>query len=305
MRIPRRASMALATFVLAATTGHVMQNGVDYAARLRGQPAIAPVADAVGASALAGAVITPLRADTAASLPLPDLPVAIVPRLATGPHIAAPPRADAALPGTVVRHNDLDLSPFGLSCQAPSLVAVARPGGLLAVTLTASCNPSEPVTIRHGGLSITGRTSTAGLLSVDLPALAPVARVVAELASGAGAETDTEVPGIAGLTRVVLSHDRAIPLRLSGNAPGSDLRTIRNADAQAEIYSASALVPSDRLAIEAEVTAQSCGRTIEASLLVGSGTPIPVQIAMPGCDALGDRVVLRLDLPAPLVVAGH
>lgn len=310
MRIPRKAPMALATFVLAAATGHLMQSGANHAARLRSEPdpVPAPVRTAaapVAASALAGAVITPLRADTSALRTIPDLPPTEPPRLASGTPFAIPAGAPGALPSSVDNQNSLDLSPFGLHCPAPRLDVAGRPKAILAITLTAPCNPSEDVTLRHAGLSVTGRTDSDGLLSIDLPALGPSAQVSARLASGATAEASLDVPGLDGLTRVVMAHDQSLPFRFGTPRGTAETLTLVAGKTLIDVYSARAGKTQIGPRIEAGVTADSCGKVIAGTVVMGAGDPIPFDIAMPGCDAIGDSVVLAMDPPSPLVLAGR
>ena len=52
--------------------------------------------------------------------------------------------------------------------------------------------------------------------------------------------------------------------------------------------------------VEAPVTEASCGREILAETLVGSGSRVTINdlaAAMPGCDAIGDYLVLKNLVP--------
>jgi len=303
MRIPRKAPMALATFVLAAATGHLMQSGVDHAVRLRSQPDPAPTQ--ARTSALAGAVITPLRAETGTPRSFPDLPATVAPRLASGASVVLPSGAPGALPASIDTQNGLDLSPFGLQCTSPRLDVAARDGAILAITIKAPCNPSEEVTLRHAGLSLTGWTDSDGNLAVDLPALGLSSRVSAAFASGASAEARLDMPGLEGVTRLAMVHDRGVPFRFGAPHGAGKVRTLVAGQTLIDVYSAPAGTTPLRPTIEAEVTRDSCGKVIAGTVVMGAGEPVPFDIAMPGCDAIGDSVVLAIDPPAPLVLAGR
>jgi hypothetical protein len=225
------------------------------------------------------------------------------------------------------RHHQI--SAFGLPCDVTFL---ADPGAsaMVDLTLTAPCYAGSPVTIQHGDLKFTAVTDTVGTLSISVPALSVSATFEARFDNGATAETMATVPGADTFERVALQWQGVPAMHIHAFEDGSTYdepghvtaKTPRSPDfAQsrdggfltqlgngavpggwlAEVYSypaanarASGIV---RLNIEAEISAQTCGRDVFAETLqnnpVGGFQTAQLSLSMPGCDAIGDFLVLK------------
>lgn len=242
--------------------------------------------------------------------------------LSAGPAIPGEPVPDLAPP---------TLEPVAVPDCTSDLKVTAAPGALLDVALTAPCDGGVRVVLRHGGLAVTARLPETGYMSVILPALDGAGEVVAVLADGdrltAAAPVDLSAverfavqwsdadafqlhvyeDGAAhGQPGHVSAADpgRALPL-VPGR--GGYLLTLGDAGVDlplmAEVYTFPA-DPSRRVAvtIEAAVTPTTCGRETLGETLHsrnGTATVAEILLAMPGCDAVGDFLVLNNLLPQP------
>lgn len=213
----------------------------------------------------------------------------------------------------------------------PGLRVSAVPGALLDVALTAPCDAGARVVLRHGGLAVTARLSQAGALSLLLPALDPAGAVAAVLPGGdrlsAAAPVDlSAVERFAvqwsatdafqlhayedGAAHGQPGHvsaatpGRALPL-VPGR--GGHLLTLGDAGVDlpllAEVYTFPA-DPARRVdvTVEAAVTPATCGRDMLGETLHsrrGTTTVAEIALAMPGCDAVGDFLVLNNLLAQP------
>lgn len=205
------------------------------------------------------------------------------------------------------------------SCRT-ALTLRAEPAAILALDLAASCRPDERVVLRHGGLAVTGRTSGSGHLQMRLPALSADGRISVLFADGGVIEAAQPV-ALAGLRRLGVQwlgddafqvhafengarhgepgHVSAVdPKRASG--PGGFLSLLGESGValpmQAEIYTFPADGTRSTVEIEAAVTPQTCGRTLIAEVLDSRGGRAEAReltVEMPGCDAVGDYIVLK------------
>lgn len=225
------------------------------------------------------------------------------------------------------RHHQI--SAFGLPCDV-TFLADPSAAAMVDLTLTAPCYAGSRVTIEHGDLKFTAVTDTVGTLSISVPALTATATFKAHFDNGATAETMATVPGADSFERVALQwqgvpamHIHAFengstydePGHVTADAPrspdfaqnreGGFLTQLGNGAVPggwlAEIYSypaanarAAGII---RLNIEAEISAQTCGREVFAETLqnspVGGFQTAELSLSMPGCDAIGDFLVLK------------
>ena len=77
----------------------------------------------------------------------------------------------------------------------------------------------------------------------------------------------------------------------------------------AEVYTAPVATRVGDIVVEAEVSAATCGRALDGAMLrMAPGATVqsePLSFAMPGCDAVGDFLMLSLGpvAEAPVAVA--
>lgn len=227
---------------------------------------------------------------------------------------------------------------FGIFCGAPVLTLDGAGSGLLAVTVAAPCHPVERVTFRHAGLIFTMQTDFAGSIAFVLPALTRNAVVSIDFHDGDKASAVRRLEGLDVLTRVAVqwrgrpgfhlnayengavhgepSHVAAAAPRDPTTAEGGFLTLLGDpaveAPMLAEVYTlpigAAARKVAADMTIEVEVTASGCGRVLHGEALYARAGAeprrAPLRLAMPGCDAMGDFVMLSLPDPtAPVSIA--
>ncbi|WP_138935766.1 hypothetical protein [Roseovarius arcticus] len=216
-----------------------------------------------------------------------------------------------------------------LACEY-ELSAAPAPGAMVALTLDARCAPGERFTLHHNGMMFTEVTDEGGQATMLVPALTKKAVFIAAFTNGEGAVANADVEslefyqraavqwqGDAGITLHALEfgadysdegHVWANARRNVAAAADGDrgfLTRLGAADQpdalMAEIYT----FPSQMsgrdgdvaLQVDAEVTALNCNRDVEAQALQMEPTgTLKVQdltLMMPGCDAVGDFLVLK------------
>lgn len=225
-----------------------------------------------------------------------------------------PPAARPAAPATATLPPEKD-------CR-PSLDVMARPGALLDLTLKAPCAAGQRVVLRHDGLAVTARVADDGKLSTLLPALDKTGTVMVLMPDGARIAAASPVD-LTGVERFALQWQGPDAMQLnayengarhgeaghvwSGNPGvpdprrGGHMLLLGDANTDLPLRAAVYSFPADpsrriALSIEAEVTAQSCATEILGETLHSSGGSVTVSdilFMMPGCDALGDFLVLN------------
>ncbi len=214
-------------------------------------------------------------------------------------------------------------------------------GALVALEVSAPCNTAELMTVHHNGMMFTATTDATGALALDVPALSDPAVFILSFASGAGAVTQTPVSSLDFYDRVALQWQGVAGLELHARemgaayfaeghiwrgAPGNVATAargeggflVRLGDPEtpearlAEVYSfpaGTAQIHGDvALSVEAEITETNCGSEIDAQVhqkRAGGGLRVQdLALAMPGCEAIGDFVVLD-DLLRDIEVASR
>lgn len=311
----RNVMMVGATFLLAAATGHVMQNtsgdvslGADVAVHRGGDatPLVRP-----GATT-AAVPVTGARISNVAELP--QLPLRrMVP--------------DQGAP--LVPHEQPVTTGFASACAPADLTLSAAPQASILVDLHAPCNAGQLIEVRHQGLRFTASLDAQGDWQGLLPALASQAAVTALLPDGAQVGASVAVPGLDAFNRIVLSWQGPGDMHLNvfeygaefGGAGHISADTPRSPDtplggymlafgsqadgAKSEVYSAPATMTDLRLELDAPVGVHSCGRDLSGSLQRSLATtleaPTPLVLSLPECgDAVGDVVMALPDLPMSL-----
>lgn len=207
-----------------------------------------------------------------------------------------------------------DTRPAKLSIpEAPCVItsrATPEPGAIVRLKVTASCLPDSRVTVHHNGLLFTDRTDAHGRLEVAVPALAERAVFMLTFAGDQMAMAVTHVPDLADYHRVVLQWQGHGGVRLHaqqaddgaifGQADG--VTRLGNPDTPAPMLADIVSFPaansqaSSDLRVAVLVDDRTCGREVEARMLRLVDTrhlqTRKVEVSLPGCDAVGDFVVL-------------
>lgn len=274
-------------------------------------------------------------ATQAASLPAPVLNApslpdkGVVTATLTGPVPALPPAAvvdlaPPALPAT---------PPPEVAAADPCATTLDLANGanaMIGLTLIAPCHPNERVVLKHAGLAITGKTTATGALFVDIPALQQDGQIEVLFKDGSKISNTVAMPEAADLRRFAvqwqaddafvihafedeLGYDGpgdvspANPHRPAPGlaAKGGFLTLLGDATTDLPLLAQLYTFPADPNAkavvvVEAPVTEASCGREILAQTLFSSAGAVTISdlaAAMPGCDAIGDYLVLKNLVP--------
>ncbi len=232
-------------------------------------------------------------------------------------------QAISAMPAAVTTDETADA---GSTCGR-ALHTELRPGALVELALAATCDAGRTVTISHGGLTFEEAVGADGTLSVAVPAIAAAAEFTVTFEDSEALTAFVMVPDANHFDRVALQMERAAALsvhalefgarpgtsgHVSPQDPKAPMRAVRafggfltqlgTPEAQrAEIYSfPSRTTRRDgvvRLHVEAEVTEANCGRSLNAEALQtrkgGGLRRIEVVVDMPGCEAVGETLVLK------------
>ena len=328
----KRLVTAAVTIILAGAIGHLMQYGLWPGGGGEGfaaapSDAVSPVVRPSGLGAtdpLPGRAPVTVMSDALPRPPADALSPGTLASAVVGRH-AVPDDAFHAPD----RPDYRDLNAFGMPCEK-ALTASLVDGGFVALNLSATCNPNERVEIEHAGLRFAMRTSVLGELAVTVPAFMTEAEFSVIMADGSTASAALRVPEAATVSRVALQwlgdptmsihafefganagdpghiyHDKqASTLGRAGHV-GGDIVALGDPGVEsprlAEVYSLPAGAYSDdglvRLQVESRVTAFTCGKDSVAEAVQstqgGRPTVVAVRLAMPGCDAVGDILVLK------------
>lgn len=319
------------TFVLAAATGHVMQNPAQFGLQSRATGAeVAPLREVENVQSVAN--IDPSVQVSGLSIEgVPELPTAPLPRLsvADGAIGQMPSDPNTVSTGFAAALDGAPPVPEATTCAEPELQWLEGASATVLLTLSAPCLPGQTAMLRHEGLDMPIQLSDQGAWSGPVPALAREARIAVALPDGMVLEVAQTVSGLEKLNRVAL-FGTAPPLALHGLEYGSafdevgDVHplapraadttlggwmasfTVPGAAPYAQIYTAPADLTDLRLEVEAEVSPALCGQDAQASVqrLLGGKAEVPaaLSIALPDCDDATGSVMMRLP-DFPLAVA--
>ncbi|MAC81038.1 MAG: hypothetical protein CML66_23610 [Rhodobacteraceae bacterium] len=223
---------------------------------------------------------------------------------------------------------DLPAAPGDPASPAPGCglraSAHAAPHAFVGISVDAPCSPGGVVTIHHSGLMFTTTADDAGHVDVSVPAMRAQAVFIVALPDGEGTVVSADVQGVNDWHRVALQWqgDAAFHIQArefgadygtaghvwAGNpgnpATGSTLTRLGDGKGPAprivEIYSfpaGSGLSGLVDISVEAEVTADTCGRPLTAEALERDATgwmsSRDLDLDMPNCAAIGDFLVLN------------
>lgn len=307
LKMNRIGSLAFGAAVLglALGAGHLVQKEAGSDALARAASAPAPWDSPVVPKNIVTLSAGPVASGQPATLPAGQAVQATV----------APPVAPAtAAPATALLAPDADCKPL--------LSVSALPGALLDLSLRAPCAAGERVVLRHDGLALTARIADDGTLSTLLPALDRTGTVMVLMPDGAriAAAAPVDMEGIERFALQWQGHD-ALQLNAyedgarhgeaghvwSGNPGlpdprrGGHMLILGDAKADLPLRAAVYSFPTDptrriALSVEAEVTTQTCATEILGETLHsrdGLVTVSDILFVMPGCDAVGDFLVLN------------
>ncbi|WP_394151711.1 hypothetical protein [Loktanella salsilacus] len=274
------------------------------------------------------AVVPPLMAPRATSdtMQTANIPQELVTPTLQMPELTA--ALDLGAASTMIQPPEMQ-SPKVTVCN-PSMTATALPMAMVQLQLAGDCHKSAPVSIHHQGMIFSAMTDADGKLSVDVPALSRDALFIADFNSGKAAAASVTVPDLDKVDRAVLQWqgDDGVQLHaLEFGAGYNDAGHIWSASTgtfdqaqdgqggffvslgdvavsdtlRAEVYTfpsgTSARDGQVILNVEAEVTSRNCGRDVSAqSIQIGPNNSvgaIDLTMTMPGCDAIGEFLVLK------------
>lgn len=208
-----------------------------------------------------------------------------------------------------------------------NLDLVPQDGAMLGVTVVAPCHPDERVILSHAGLALTARTSATGSLFTSIPAMDMAGEVAVTFADGTREVASMPMPELEGMQRFAVQwsaddrlalnafrdgatygepgHLTAQPLAMLDGAmePGAAVMALGDPDVPLPLLAEVYTLPTDgkaELTIEAKVTPKTCGRDLIGETLDSRDGVVTVQdltLAMPGCDAVGDFIVLNNPRP--------
>ena len=218
-----------------------------------------------------------------------------------------------------------ELSDLGLPCGV-TVTATAMPAAMVALDIMAPCRSLASVQIDHSALSFAAQTDAMGLLTLDVPAFASPATFTAIFEDGVEESVVVDLPDLSEFDRIGLSWSGNMGLELHAmefgagfgddghiwqEAPGhvdatvsgegGFLTNIAIGDSRAQIYTLPRATlregESVRLSIDAPITADNCSAQVVARTLRSEASgPVDVtelSFTVPGCDAIGDVLVLQ------------
>ena len=309
---------AATTFSVALGIGFVMQYGDAVASRFQPEdeltsptvmtPEMVIPSDVTAASSIAIPTIAML---------LPDDEVVELAALNTTLSDVAAPEMEAP---TALAEPDCSIA----------MIADTLPLAMVSLSLSAPCSPNAAVTIHHQGLMFSLLTDEAGALDAVVPAMAQDAFFISSFANGEGAVASAQVPELANVDRAALQWQGLNAVQLHAREFGADYGSeghvwkaaAREVDFMnpeetgflsslgdnrvdnpllVEVYTFPSgmgkRAGSVALTVEAEVTAENCGRDISAQSIqinpVFDTTAIDLTMTMPECDAIGEFLVLK------------
>lgn len=217
----------------------------------------------------------------------------------------------------------------GFDCEI-DMTATPVAGAMMSVTLNAPCHGSERVTLHHNGLMFTEMMQPDGSLTLEVPALAEDALVIASFLDGAGALAHATVTSVPFYDRVAIQWRGDAGLQLharefdaqyfseghvwqgaaedpahAATGEGGFLTRLGTADAPGALLAEVYTFPSGMtdtsgtvaLTVEAEILATNCEQVVEAQTLeLRNGKPLvskELTVDIPGCDAVGDFLMLK------------
>ncbi len=201
--------------------------------------------------------------------------------------------------------------------------ARAVPGAAARLTIKAPCNGDERVEVHHSGLTVTQQTDAKGVLNLTIPALSEYAIFLISLADQKGTVATTHIPDISQYTRVALQWQGETDLQIHALEFGANYGSQGHVSADPETHGAGSVIHlgqsglgdarnievysfpvaqahqsgSIALTVEAEVTAENCGRDLNVQSLELRGDrqlrSRDLTLNLPDCSNTGEFLVLN------------
>ena len=223
------------------------------------------------------------------------------------------------------------------SACAVNMRAEASPGALLAISVTAPCNSGENVAFEHAGLKFSDQLGPDGSLYIEIPAMVREGAVTLQLGGGEEVVAQVAAPDFDDFDRIALVWKGPTGLQLHAFEGGAGYGEPGHVSADtpampdvatsgeggfvsvlgstatgfaADVYTYPAVLMQQgfepEISVEAQVMENTCGGRIEGWILrtnVGREPTVePLSMSMPGCDAVGEYLVLK-NLPGDLKLA--
>lgn len=205
--------------------------------------------------------------------------------------------------------------------------ATPSDAAMVALKINAPCHSGEEVDLISGGISFSEYLDPDGQLDMMFPSLMAKPVITVSFGDGEVSTVQTELPDFGAYNRIALTWQGGTGLQLHAleNGAGYDdpghvwaesphspeaaiteaggflsvLGSVPNGGA-ADIYTYPAamdtLATLPEISVEVMVTENTCGTQISGNIFgSGAGLPMhmPLTIAMPGCDAVGQYLVLK------------
>ena len=224
------------------------------------------------------------------------------------------------------------LSPFGLPCGLV-VTATAMPAAMVALDILDPCHPEADLEISHAGFSFAARTDMMGLLTVDIPAFETPAFVTVRRGDDDAVMAIAGLPDLADYMRAAIAWGGDLGLAFHAFAAGADFGapghiwqeapgTVADMLAgkggfltilgdphltpsrQIQIFSIPQAQAKDlRLSLDIPIKPATCNRPLvaQAMQLTQSGAVDiwPITVTLPGCDTVGDFLILQNLFNAP------
>jgi hypothetical protein len=273
-----------------------------------------------GSSAVPEIEVKPIQAELGVKLPKLDDSLLDIQSIAL----------TSALPEGIVglgQSLSLDAPPVDCEITASAQVLAAA---MVDISLRAPCLGNERVTIHHSGMMFTETTAVDGSLNVTVPALNPNAFFMLAFSEGDGTSVQVDIDGLEFYDRVVVQwkgdlgfelhareygaeygstghvwQDAARDLSVAAKGEGGFLTVLGDRNAPepllAQVYTFPTGTARENgvvsLSVESAVTKINCGRDIQAQSLemrdAGQLKSQNLSLSVPGCDAVGDFLVLN------------
>jgi len=300
---------SVSVLLIAAATGHSMQNGGALASKFGMEQEFKPASDLT-----TGVSLPSLAFSQPASLP--QAPASLPGRIASLAMLSGPAIQD-----------DLDHTPFEFAC-APEAMIVPLPKAEIAVSLTSACHPNQHVIVEQDGLLFSALTNAQGVAAFIMPALSARPVVSMTFPDGSVQRAGTQVDDADTYSHTVLQwqgHDDISLHVFESDASIKEARHLTAASKAAQnvhgprggrvaqfgsdvgessrysqVYSFPKGPGDQNLAttfeVVAEVTEMTCGTDLfSKGMRFEQGhqvNAIDLMVSMPDCDAVGQAVVL-------------